>query len=136
MTLAAVSLDDKYERDEGPIYLSGTQALVRLPMLQIARDARAGLKTACFISGYRGSPMHNVDKELWRAGRFLAERNIHFQPAVNEDLAATALWGSQLSSVFRDASVDGVCGIWYGKGPGLDRSIDALRHANLASTPP
>ena len=132
----SVSLDDKYERTSGQLYMTGSQALVRLPILQLARDSAAGLNTACFISGYRGSPMHNLDKELWRANRFLQQGRIRFQPAVNEDLAATSLWGTQQSGLFGDATYDGVFGMWYGKGPGLDRSLDAIRHANLAGTAP
>ena len=134
MTLAAVTLDDKYELESGRIYLTGAQALVRLPMLQRLRDQRAGLNTACFISGYRGSPVHNVDRELWRARKFLSKHHIQFQPAVNEDLAVSSIWGSQQAGVQPDAKFDGVYGMWYGKGPGLDRSIDALRHANLIGT--
>ena len=134
MTLAAVSLNDKYERDEGTIYVTGSQAFVKLAMIQVARDTAEGLKTACFISGYRGSPMHNLDKELWRAKAYLPQSRIHFLPAVNEDLAATSLWGTQQVNLFADALYDGVFGIWYGKGPGLDRSVDAMRHANLAGT--
>ena len=134
MALAATSLDDRYERESGALYLSGSQALVRLALMQKARDRRAGLNTGCFISGYRGSPMHNADKELWRAQRFLDRADIHFQPALNEDLAATACWGTQQINLFPGARFDGVFAIWYGKGPGLDRSVDAIRHANLAGT--
>ena len=134
MTLAAFTLDDRYEREHGALYLTGSQALVRLVLMQKARDRRAGLRTACFISGYRGSPMHNADKELWRAQRFIEGADVHFQPAVNEDLAATACWGSQQSGLFPGAKYDGVFALWYGKGPGLDRSVDAIRHANLAGT--
>ena len=134
MNLAAASLDDRYERESGALYLTGSQALVRLALMQKARDRRAGLNTGCFISGYRGSPMHNADKELWRAQRFLDRADIHFQPGVNEDLAATACWGTQQINLFAGARFDGVYAIWYGKGPGLDRSMDAIRHANLAGT--
>ena len=134
MTLAKLSLDDKYQQDSGPIYLTGSQALLRLGMNQLRRDQAAGLDTACYITGYRGSPMHNVDKELWRAERFLAGGKLHFHPAVNEDLAATACWGTQQAALTPDARHDGVFSMWYGKGPGLDRSIDAVRHANLAGT--
>ena len=134
MTLAAVSLNDKYEHDEGTIYVTGSQAFVKLAMMQVARDTAEGLNTACFISGYRGSPMHNVDKELWRAKAYLPDSRIHFLPAVNEDIAATSLWGTQQVNLFSDGLYDGVFGLWYGKGPGLDRSIDAIRHANLAGT--
>ncbi|MDP6707761.1 MAG: indolepyruvate ferredoxin oxidoreductase family protein [Alphaproteobacteria bacterium] len=132
--LRDVTLDDKYTQEAGPIYLTGSQALVRLALNQLRRDEVAGLETACFISGYRGSPMHNVDKELWRAGRLVAGQRIHFQPGVNEDLAATSCWGSQQANMYPGARHDGVFAIWYGKGPGLDRSIDAIRHANLGGT--
>ncbi|MBT6984550.1 MAG: indolepyruvate ferredoxin oxidoreductase family protein, partial [Rhodospirillaceae bacterium] len=131
MPLTALSLDDKYQSEQGRIYLTGSQALVRVAMLQYLRDQTAGLNTASFISGYRGSPMHNIDKELWRANRFLAERAIHFVPGINEDLAATACLGTQQSSMFGDSTHDGVFAMWYGKGPGLDRSIDAVRHGNM-----
>ena len=132
--LAVASLDERYERESGALYLTGSQALVRLALMQKARDRRAGINTACFISGYRGSPMHNADKELWRAQAFLDRADIHFQAAVNEDLAATACWGSQQINLFPGARFDGVYAMWYGKGPGLDRSVDAIRHANLAGT--
>ncbi|MFO0997739.1 MAG: indolepyruvate ferredoxin oxidoreductase family protein [Alphaproteobacteria bacterium] len=134
MTLAKVSLDDKYEFESGRIYLTGAQALVRLPMMQRLRDQTAGLNTAGYVTGYRGSPVHNVDRELWRARKHLAKHHIRFQPGVNEDLAVTALWGTQQAAVQADAIYDGVFGVWYGKGPGLDRSIDAFRHANLVGT--
>ena len=134
MTLTAVSLDDKYQSEQGRVYLTGSQALVRAAMLQYLRDNAAGYNTASFISGYRGSPMHNIDKELWRANRFLADRAIHFVPGVNEDLAATACLGTQQSAMFGDSTHDGVFAMWYGKGPGLDRSIDAIRHANMIGT--
>ncbi|MFQ5784230.1 MAG: indolepyruvate ferredoxin oxidoreductase family protein [Alphaproteobacteria bacterium] len=136
MTLAAVTLDDKYARDEGRVFLTGTQALVRLPMMQRRRDAAAGLETACFISGYRGSPLGGLDRELWRAKDFVAHNRIHFVPGVNEDLAATAVWGSQQVGLFPGARYDGVFAMWYGKGPGVDRSGDALKHANNAGTAP
>jgi indolepyruvate ferredoxin oxidoreductase len=134
MQLAQVSLDDKYTLESGRIYLSGVQALVRLPMLQQKRDQAAGLTTGGFISGYRGSPLGTYDNALWQARRLLRERNIHFQPGLNEDLAATALWGSQQVGLFEGAAVDGVFGIWYGKGPGVDRSVDPLKHANTAGS--
>lgn len=134
MALKTVSLDDKYSRMDGRIHITGSQAFVRLALLQARRDALAGLKTSCFISGYRGSPMHNIDKELWRAGQVLQEDRIHFWPAVNEDLAATAIWGTQQIGEFGDATVDGVFAMWYGKGPGLDRSMDAIRHGHLAGS--
>ena len=136
MKLAEVSLDDKYSAESGQVFLTGTEALVRLPMMQYRRDATAGLDTACYISGYRGSPLGNFDKALWQAKQFLEHQNIHFQPGVNEDLAATALWGTQQINLLGDGNKDGVFGIWYGKGPGVDRSIDVFKHANLAGTAP
>ncbi|MDE1149480.1 MAG: indolepyruvate ferredoxin oxidoreductase family protein [Azospirillaceae bacterium] len=134
MTLAAVTLDDKYVLADGRVYMTGTQALVRLPMLMRERDRLAGLNTAGFISGYRGSPLGAYDQALWSARKHLARHDIHFQPGVNEELGATAVWGSQQVNLFKGAKVDGVFGIWYGKGPGVDRSLDALKHANFAGT--
>src|SRR5256885_5459689 len=136
MALMEVGLDDKYRLDAKRIFLSGTQALVRLPMLQRERDRAAGLNTAGFISGYRGSPLGMYDHALWRATAFLKQHDIEFVHGLNEDLAATAVWGSQQVGMFPGAKVDGVFGIWYGKGPGLDRSADALKHANSAGTSP
>ena len=134
MQLAAVSLDDKYESREGRIHITGSQAIVRLAMMQCIRDRAAGLDTACYVTGYRGSPMHNIDKELWSAKRFLPDSNIHFQPAINEDLAATAIWGTQQATAFGDCRHDGIFSMWYGKGPGLDRSMDAIRHGHMAGS--
>jgi indolepyruvate ferredoxin oxidoreductase len=134
MTLLQVGLDDKYRVESRRIYLSGVQALVRLPMLQRERDRAAGLNTAGFISGYRGSPLGMYDHALWRAKSYLAQHDIEFAPGLNEELAATAVWGSQQVGLFPGARVDGVFGIWYGKGPGVDRSVDALKHANSAGT--
>ncbi|MBM3572204.1 MAG: indolepyruvate ferredoxin oxidoreductase family protein, partial [Alphaproteobacteria bacterium] len=134
MALAAVTLDDKYAFDRGRIYLTGVQALVRLPIMQRQRDLAAGLNTGCFISGYRGSPLGGFDQQLWHAKRFLDRNHIHFQPGINEDLAATAVWGSQQLGLFPGAKYDGVFAIWYGKGPGVDRSGDALKHSNSAGT--
>ncbi len=134
MALAAVSLDDKYTLEEGRVFLSGTQALVRLPMMQRRRDEAAGLNTGCFISGYRGSPLGGLDQQLWQARKFIEKHHIQFQPGVNEDLACTALWGSQQLGLFPGADYEGVFGMIYAKGPGIDRSGDALRHANLAGT--
>ncbi len=136
MALAEVTLEDKYKATSGRIFLSGTQALVRLPITQRERDRAAGLNTGGFISGYRGSPLGIYDKALWEAGHLLAQHDIHFQPGVNEDLAATAVWGSQQVGMFPGAKVDGVFGIWYGKGFGVDRSTDVLKHANSAGTSP
>jgi indolepyruvate ferredoxin oxidoreductase len=134
MTLLQVGLDDKYRVESRRIYLSGVQALVRLPMLQRERDRAAGLNTAGFISGYRGSPLGMYDHALWRAKSHLVQHDIAFVPGLNEDLAATAVWGSQQVGLFPGAKVDGVFGIWYGKGPGVDRSVDALKHANSAGS--
>lgn len=115
-------------------FLSGIQALVHLPMLQRMRDARAGLNTAGFISGYRGSPLGSLDQSLWRAQARLAEHRIHFEPGVNEELSATAVWGTQQNSLDPESRHDGVFAMWYGKGPGADRSLDAFKHANAAGT--
>ncbi len=129
-----ISLDDKYTLDKGRIYISGTQALVRLPMLQQERDRAAGLNTAGFISGYRGSPLGALDIALWKAAAHLKEHKIVFQPGVNEDLGATAIWGSQQVNLYPDAKFDGVFGMWYGKGPGVDRCGDVFKHANSAGS--
>jgi len=130
----SVSLDDKFETREGWIYLTGTQALSRLPLQQRWRDQAAGLDTGGFISGYRGSPLGRYDMELWAQQARLEANNIHFMPGVNEDLAITAVWGSQYVGLLPGSSVDGVFGIWYGKGPGTDRSADAMRHLGSAGT--
>lgn len=135
MTAEAV-LDEKYDSREGSAQLSGIQALARLPLEQRWRDQAAGLNTGGFISGYRGSPLGTYDQELWRIGDQLQALNIKFQPGVNEDLAATAIWGTQYVSLYPGAKVDGVFGIWYGKSPGVDRSGDAFQHANTAGTSP
>ena len=132
MSLAEIRLDDKYRLATGHLYLTGTQALTRLPMLQKQRDTAHGLNTACFISGYRGSPLGNLDKSLWEAKGFLQENHIHFQPGVNEELAATSVWGSQQASLFPGARYDGVFAMWYGKGPGVDRCGDVFKHGNSA----
>ncbi|MFZ4382125.1 MAG: indolepyruvate ferredoxin oxidoreductase family protein, partial [Sandarakinorhabdus sp.] len=129
-----MSLGDKYRFRDGRVFMSGVQALVRLPLVQKWRDAAAGLNTAGFISGYRGSPLGGYDQELWRAKNFLKEQDIHFVPGVNEELGATAVWGSQHVALNPKATRDGVFGIWYGKGPGLDRAMDVLKHANAAGT--
>jgi len=132
--LTQVTLDDKYTLEKGRVFLTGTQALVRLPMLQRRRDELAGLNTACFISGYRGSPLGLFDQQLWKARKFLKANHVHFQPGLNEDLAATSVWGSQQVGMFPGARYDGVFGIWYGKGPGVDRAMDVFKHANSAGT--
>jgi indolepyruvate ferredoxin oxidoreductase len=136
--LETVTLDDKYSLDYGRAFMSGVQALVKLPMLQRLRDAQAGKNTAGFISGYRGSPLGGYDQALWKAEKFLKAQNIVFQPGVNEELAATALWGTQQLGFTPPAThkFDGVFGIWYGKGPGVDRTSDVFKHANLAGTTP
>ena len=132
MSLAEIRLDDKYRLATGHLYLTGTQALTRLPMLQKQRDAAFGLNTACFISGYRGSPLGGLDKSLWDAREYLKQNHIHFQPGVNEELGATAVWGSQQANLFPGARYDGVFAMWYGKGPGVDRSGDVFKHGNSA----
>jgi indolepyruvate ferredoxin oxidoreductase len=134
MTLRQVSLDDKYDLDRRQIFVTGYQAIVRLCLMQKARDRRAGLNTAGYISGYRGSPLGGLDKQFMRAEKFLAPHDIKFHPGLNEDLAATAVWGSQQAELRGEGCFDGVFGIWYGKGPGVDRSGDVFRHANFAGS--
>ena len=134
MALATVTLNDKYTADDGRVYLTGVQALARMLFDQRRRDRALGLNTAGFVSGYRGSPLGALDRELWRAGRFLEDHDIRFQPGVNEELAATAVWGSQQVGLFPGARHDGVFALWYGKGPGVDRSGDAFWHGNLAGS--
>src|SRR6195256_2833968 len=134
MDLAKASLEDKYTLESGRVFLTGTQALIRLMMLQRERDQRAGLNTAGFISGYRGSPLGGLDQALWRAKQHLESHHIKFQPGVNEDLAATSIWGTQQVGMFPGANYDGVYSMWYGKGPGVDRCGDVFKHANAAGT--
>ncbi|MCA1532660.1 indolepyruvate ferredoxin oxidoreductase family protein [Bradyrhizobium sp. NBAIM03] len=129
-------LSDRYEREEGRVFLTGTQAIVRIALDQARRDRAAGLNTAGFISGYRGSPLGGIDLELWRIQQRLKQDRIEFLPAVNEDLAATAVLGSQQVETQGDREVDGVFGLWYGKGPGVDRSGDALKHGNAYGSSP
>jgi indolepyruvate ferredoxin oxidoreductase len=129
-----ISLDQKYTQGSGHVFLTGIQALVRLPMAQIRRDRAQGLNTAGFISGYRGSPLGGYDQQLFAARKHLEQYNIKFQPGVNEDLAATAVWGSQQLNLSPGARHDGVVGIWYGKGPGVDRCGDVFRHGNAAGS--
>ncbi len=128
------SLDDKYALDTTKAYITGIEALARLPMLQHQRDLEKGLNTAGFISGYRGSPLANIDQTLWKAQQYLQRHNIVFQPGINEDLAATAVWGSQQVNLFEGAKYDGVFSLWYSKGPGVDRSMDVIKHANAFGT--
>ena len=132
MKHSAVSLEDKYTLDSGRVYITGIQALVRLPMMQRRRDLAAGLDTAGYISGYRGSPLGGFDNALVQARPLLDEHHVRFHPGLNEDLAATAVWGSQHTEIFPGAKYDGVFAIWYGKGPGVDRSGDVLKHGNFA----
>ncbi|PJJ97709.1 indolepyruvate ferredoxin oxidoreductase [Lysobacteraceae bacterium NML91-0213] len=128
------TLEHKYTRTEGRIYLSGVQALVRLPLMQRLRDQAAGLDTGGFVSGYRGSPLGGFDLELWRARKYLEEARVKFQPGLNEDLGATMVWGTQQTGLFPGATVDGVYAMWYGKGPGVDRCGDVFKHGNAAGT--
>ena len=131
---APVTLDDKYACFDGRVYLTGIQALVRLPILQARRDRAAKINTAGFISGYRGSPLGGYDLALWGAKKHLDRYAVHFEPGINEDLAATAVWGSQQVGMLPDPKFDGVFGLWYGKGPGVDRSGDVLKHASYQGT--
>jgi indolepyruvate ferredoxin oxidoreductase len=136
MKLQSVSLDDKYAAEDGKAFMTGIQALVRLPMDRKRLDARQGLNTAGFISGYRGSPLGGYDQQLAAAAKFLKPLDIHVWEGLNEDLAATAVWGSQQAQAFPDALFDGVFGLWYGKAPGVDRTGDVFKHANMAGVDP
>ncbi|MFT5532531.1 MAG: indolepyruvate ferredoxin oxidoreductase [Burkholderiaceae bacterium] len=133
-TTTAISLDDKYTLERGRAFITGTQAMIRLPMLQRQRDVRAGLNTAGFITGYRGSPLGSVDMTAAKAQKYLDANHIKFHPGMNEDLAATSVWGTQQVNLFPGAQYDGVFGLWYGKGPGVDRCGDVFKHANMAGT--
>ena len=134
MALKKVTLADKYDLTQDRIFVTGYQALVRMCLVQKERDRRAGLNTAGYITGYRGSPLGGLDYQFQRAESVLKPNDIRFQPGLNEDLAATALWGSQQAELRGEGKFDGVFGMWYGKGPGVDRSGDVLRHANFAGT--
>src|SRR5688572_5422708 len=134
MALRNVTLDDKYDLEKSPVFLTGFQALVRLCLMQKERDRRAGLNTAGYITGYRGSPLGGLDQQFQRAEKILRANDVVFQAGINEELAATALWGSQQAELRGEGKYDGVFGIWYGKGPGVDRSGDVFRHANFAGT--
>ncbi len=134
MTLHDVALDDKFDLAKDRVFLSGAQAVIRMLLMQRERDRRAGLNTAGFVSGYRGSPLGGLDLQLWKARQQLAGSDIVFQPGLNEELAATACWGSQQSELLGEGKYDGVFSVWYGKGPGVDRSGDVFRHANLAGS--
>jgi indolepyruvate ferredoxin oxidoreductase len=132
--LRAVALDDKYDLSKQQIFLTGTQAIARMLLVQHERDRRAGLNTAGFVSGYRGSPLGGLDQQLQRAAKQLKPANIVFQPGLNEDLAATAIWGTQQAELSGEGKYDGVFALWYGKGPGVDRTGDVFRHGNMAGT--
>jgi indolepyruvate ferredoxin oxidoreductase len=134
MALQRVTLDDKYDLTQSRVFATGYQALVRMCLMQKARDRRAGLNTAGYVTGYRGSPLGGLDYQFQRAEALCKRNDILFQPAINEDLAATAIWGAQQAELRGEGRHDGVFGMWYGKGPGVDRSGDALRHANFAGT--
>ena len=134
MALNHVTLDDKYDLTKSRIFVTGFQALVRLCLMQKERDRRAGLNTAGYVTGYRGSPLGRLDQQFIRAQRALDKYDIRFQAGINEDLAATALWGSQQAELRGEGKFDGVFGLWYGKGPGVDRTGDVFRHANFAGT--
>ncbi|MFH1795265.1 MAG: indolepyruvate ferredoxin oxidoreductase family protein [Pseudomonadota bacterium] len=134
MTLHDVTLDDKFDLAKERIFLSGAQAVIRMLLMQRERDRRMGLDTAGFVSGYRGSPLGGLDQQFWRAKKQLEASSIVFQPGINEELAATACWGSQQTELLGEGKHDGVFSLWYGKGPGVDRSGDVFRHANLAGT--
>jgi indolepyruvate ferredoxin oxidoreductase len=132
MALNRVTLDDKYDLGKSRIFVTGFQALVRLCLMQKERDRRAGLNTAGYVTGYRGSPLGTLDQQFIRARRYLDQYDVRFQGGINEDIAATALWGSQQAELRGEGRFDGVFGLWYGKGPGVDRTGDVFRHANFA----
>src|SRR5579872_6530690 len=134
MALKKVHLGDKYDLAQERVFVTGYQALVRLCLMQKARDARAGLNTAGYITGYRGSPLGGLDLQFQRAHAELAAADVLFQAGINEELAATALWGTQQAELRREGKFDGVFGLWYGKGPGVDRTGDVFRHANFAGS--
>ena len=134
MSAGKVAAADKYTTQEGPVFLSGNQAYLRLVFEQVRRDRESGLRTGGFISGYRGSPFGHFDQEVKTAAAALSERDIHFNPGVNEAMAATAVWGSQQVDIHGSSEFDGAVGLWYGKGPGVDQAADALHHANLWGT--
>jgi len=130
----AVTLDDKYELTSGTAFMTGVQALVRLPVDQVRRDRAAGLRTGVLVSGYPGSPLGGYDLALAQARRWLDEHDVRHVPGLNEELAAASVWGSQMTEVFGSA-YDGVTGIWYGKSPGVDRCLDVFKHANMGGGP-
>jgi indolepyruvate ferredoxin oxidoreductase len=134
VALDSVSLDDKYDLSKERVFLTGTQAIIRLLLMQRERDRLAGLNTAGLVSGYRGSPIAGLDLNLYKAKKQLEQSHVVFQPGLNEELAATALWGAQQAEMRGEGKYDGVFGVWYGKGPGVDRTSDVFRHANQAGT--
>ena len=134
MSLRPVSLDDKYDLSQSLVLVTGYQALIRACLMQKELDRRAGLNTAGYVSGYRGSPLGGLDQQFMRAARQITAADIKFQAGINEELAATALWGTQQAELRGEGRFDGVFGMWYGKGPGVDRTGDAFRHANLAGS--
>ena len=136
MSIRDVSLHDKFDLSHDQVLLNGTQALVRLMLMQSALDKAAGLNTAGYVSGYRGSPLGAVDMQMANAQEYLETANILFQPGLNEDLAATAIWGTQQAELRGEGKHDGVFALWYGKGPGVDRSGDALKHGNAYGSAP
>ncbi len=134
MTTNRVTLDDKYDLTKSRVFVTGYQAIIRSTLMQKERDRRAGLNTAGYVTGYRGSPLGGLDQQFMRAAKVLAPNDVIFQAGINEDLAATALWGTQQAELRGEGKYDGVFGIWYGKGPGVDRTGDVFRHANFAGT--
>ncbi len=136
MALNHVTLDDKYDLTKSRVFVTGYQAIIRATLMQKELDRRAGLNTAGYVSGYRGSPLGGLDQQFWKAARQLVANDIMFQAGVNEDLAATAIWGTQQAELRGEGKFDGVFGMWYGKGPGVDRTGDVFRHANFAGTSP
>mgnify|MGYP002379367779 CR=1 FL=1 len=133
-TLRPVGIDDKWDLAKGQVFLNGVQAIIRMLMMQKARDRAAGLNTAGFVSGYRGSPLGGLDLQLYRSRAMLKAQDIVFEPGLNEELAATAVWGTQQAELRGEGKYDGVFAVWYGKGPGVDRSGDVIRHGNMAGT--
>ena len=134
MSRQDISLSDKFDLAKSPVLMNGTQALVRLMLMQKARDRAAGLNTAGYVTGYRGSPLGSVDQHMGREAGRLKDSDILFQPGLNEDLAATAIWGTQQAELRGEGKHQGVFALWYGKGPGVDRSGDVLRHGNMAGS--
>ncbi|MCX8507411.1 MAG: indolepyruvate ferredoxin oxidoreductase family protein, partial [Rhodobacteraceae bacterium] len=134
MTHQDIRLSDKFDLAKSPVLMNGTGALVRLMLMQKVRDQAAGLNTAGYVTGYRGSPLGGVDLQMGRESKLLAAHDIRFQPGLNEDLAATAVWGSQQAELRGEGRYDGVFALWYGKGPGVDRSGDVMRHGNMAGS--